>query len=276
MSLKSLFLTLKGGAGSGNWGHAGIQGHRGGSLPRSSAMSRTTGRDYQERQQLKKGNRLPVNPETEKNAENLTIKNYGSVEEANEGLEELKRLTSDASVSLRIHKNNLLKVLDSGRFMNQHESKTSSGQFDPEPRKRAEDKAFGINSSNPKDYPIYTYMSIEGKSDMVSGYGDIRIDFKNSVRDRTTITVGESLRNFGDGKLVGTPLNNPRLGSLYGSNMYGGQLNYAGYIEGQVHGGLSVKDIDKVYLPKAYRNSDLTRKLDEVGISYEIKSKVIG
>lgn len=55
MSLKTLFEALKGGAGSGNWGHAGIPGHRGGSMARSFAMSRTSGRDWQERQQTKKG-----------------------------------------------------------------------------------------------------------------------------------------------------------------------------------------------------------------------------
>lgn len=37
MSLQSLIKVLKGGPGSGNWGHAGRQGKRGGSAPASSA-----------------------------------------------------------------------------------------------------------------------------------------------------------------------------------------------------------------------------------------------
>lgn len=37
MSLSNLFSKLKGGAGSGNIGHAGIPGHRGGSAPSKSA-----------------------------------------------------------------------------------------------------------------------------------------------------------------------------------------------------------------------------------------------
>lgn len=36
MSLDNLFLTLKGGVGSGNIGHAGIPGHRGGSAPKGN------------------------------------------------------------------------------------------------------------------------------------------------------------------------------------------------------------------------------------------------
>lgn len=42
MSLNSLFSTLKGGAGSGNIGHAGIPGHRGGSAPKNSLIGTTS------------------------------------------------------------------------------------------------------------------------------------------------------------------------------------------------------------------------------------------
>jgi hypothetical protein len=43
--------VTKGGPGSGNWGHAGRKGQRGGSLPKSSAMSLRTGPTAQARQQ---------------------------------------------------------------------------------------------------------------------------------------------------------------------------------------------------------------------------------
>lgn len=43
-------LTKLGGPGSGNWGHAGRPGHRGGSMPRSGAMSIRTGKDWEKRQ----------------------------------------------------------------------------------------------------------------------------------------------------------------------------------------------------------------------------------
>lgn len=42
--------AAKGGPGSGNWGHAGRPGSRGGSMPRGVAMSVATGRDAAERQ----------------------------------------------------------------------------------------------------------------------------------------------------------------------------------------------------------------------------------
>lgn len=69
MSLQKLFESLKGGAGSGNWGHAGVPGKRGGSSPRSFAMSRTTGRDYQERQLAKKGKTPAMDAQAVKNFE---------------------------------------------------------------------------------------------------------------------------------------------------------------------------------------------------------------
>lgn len=47
-------VTRKGGPGSGNWGHAGRRGMRGGSLPKASAMSLRTGYTAPERQQYAK------------------------------------------------------------------------------------------------------------------------------------------------------------------------------------------------------------------------------
>lgn len=43
MSLNNLFRVLKGGAGSGNRGHAGIPGHRGGSAPTGSLVVGSVG-----------------------------------------------------------------------------------------------------------------------------------------------------------------------------------------------------------------------------------------
>lgn len=50
-ALKELMEILKGGAGSGNWGHAGRPGKRGGSVAHSSGRSMVTGRDASRRQQ---------------------------------------------------------------------------------------------------------------------------------------------------------------------------------------------------------------------------------
>lgn len=54
MNLYELFTILKGGAGSGNFGHAGRPGKRGGSVSHSIARSLTTGRDAARRQEAAK------------------------------------------------------------------------------------------------------------------------------------------------------------------------------------------------------------------------------
>lgn len=53
-TLELLKIILKGGIGSGNWGHASKIGRRGGSLPRGEAMSINTGRDAERRQKAAK------------------------------------------------------------------------------------------------------------------------------------------------------------------------------------------------------------------------------
>lgn len=47
--MKRWQIRALGGPGSGHFGHAGVPGKRGGSLPRSSAMSIRTGKDWEER-----------------------------------------------------------------------------------------------------------------------------------------------------------------------------------------------------------------------------------
>lgn len=53
-------VTRKGGPGSGNWGHAGRKGQRGGSLSKSTAMSLVTGPTAQERQETAKGEKPQI------------------------------------------------------------------------------------------------------------------------------------------------------------------------------------------------------------------------
>jgi len=52
-----------GGKGSGHWGHASKPGRRGGSLPRSVAMSIRTGRDWEERQKEAKKKKFGTSEE---------------------------------------------------------------------------------------------------------------------------------------------------------------------------------------------------------------------
>jgi len=77
-------VVTKGGPGSGNWGHAGRPGQRGGSVPKSFAMSLATGRDWQERQQAAReaaGKSKPQEPQ------GLKAPKFGSTKEAEQWVE---------------------------------------------------------------------------------------------------------------------------------------------------------------------------------------------
>lgn len=261
-NLSYLFQKLKGGAGSGNWGHAGIVGHRGGSSPRSFAMSRTSGRDWQERQQAKveatkapaKPFEFPVNKETEAKAEKYVTNLMNGPSRAAQALVAFENLLKDAPVCTRVPAEVLEKILDEGRFRNQHETRTSGGMMNPERRKRAEQIAFGEHLEKPNELPIYGYMSTgkNGFQPFTVGYGNVKIQFKPQVKDRTTVTAGDSLRPFEDKQAVGTPANKPRVASLDSAYFDPSrqELSVSGYVEAQIHGGITTKDIEKVIIPK--------------------------
>jgi hypothetical protein len=60
MKLKFTVIESKGGPGSGNYGHAGRPNLRGGSMPKSMAMSRTSGKDAADRQAIAAGKKAVV------------------------------------------------------------------------------------------------------------------------------------------------------------------------------------------------------------------------
>lgn len=281
-NLSLFFQKLKGGPGSGNWGHAGIPGHRGGSAARSFAMSIRTGRDWQERQQAKKkpAFELPVNKESEIKAESYVIKRFGGRDNAEKALNEFKGLLKDAPVCMRVPEDVLDKILTQGEFKNQHQTGTSKGWLNPEFRKSAEKAAFGEQLTKPEDFPLYGYFATgkNGYPPSVSGYGSVKIEFKEEVKARSTVTAGDSLASFEDKQAVGTPANNPRLASLDNSVEYK-EFSMSLYAEAQIHGKVVPKDIAKVIFTQSrYKSIDereaLFSKLREAGIPYEIKNEL--
>lgn len=65
MKLKISEPIVGGGVGSGNWGHAGIPGKRGGSQSRQSAMSVRSGADWLQRYEAATGRKHPFAAEIE-------------------------------------------------------------------------------------------------------------------------------------------------------------------------------------------------------------------
>jgi hypothetical protein len=139
-----------------------------------------------------------------------------------------------------------------------------------------------------------TYKDIVEGDDRLSQYGRIQVVMKDSVKDKSTMTVGDSLDQRGE--TAPTPLSNIGADSIpnFGGDrrvdpsapMYGG-LNRAGlygdilandwppdsfkqssYYEVQIH-GLQVADIHHVILPS--KSKGLTDALDAAGITWEVR-----
>jgi hypothetical protein len=184
----------------------------------------------------------------------------------------------------------LSSVLVEGRYKNQFETRTSGGKLDVGIRKVGEGLATGTPAGTKlADRPIYGYLTdnetvhtYESKRDAVNAlegewsdkhsldrtldwqtttsvnsyqvdqYGDIRVVLKPSVRERTTVTIGDSLRTgvMADGMTNPKP-NLVNMG-LYkaGAAAHMSGNSTAGYLEAQIHGGVKVSDISRIYAPR--------------------------
>jgi hypothetical protein len=189
----------------------------------------------------------------------------------------LKRAVANASVAMRITPLLLGKVLKSA-FKNQHQTGTSKGTLDPELRARWESGAFGLDQYGPPEsFPLYGYMSPPGLDkaiDNASSYGSVKVVFKDAVKDRTTLTAGDSL----GGSYLPTPLNDIGLTAIDGRAITMTKFTDAppakvadavGYIEAQIHGGLQPSDIASVqFSPLQPPSKALQKTLTTMGIPW--------
>jgi hypothetical protein len=131
-----------------------------------------------------------------------------------------------------------------GRFKSQFETGTSRGSLSYEARSEQEAANFGTHPSvDPKSRPIYGYVRkgdasfrsiVEGE---VRQYGEVHFVLKKEVHDRTTFTTEDSLLR----PIHPAPLKKPNY--LAAMPYYHGGSRYT---EAQIHGGLSLKDVDRV------------------------------
>lgn len=197
------------------------------------------------------------------------------------------------TISILASPDTLGLILDDGRFKNQFETGTSTALFDPAMRQTFEAGHFGVDpSASPMDKPIYgTYNFDETLSSGVGFYGGVVVDLKDTVRERATVTLGDSLNS----DLVGIPMGASGLpedrllaaagpdyvreAAIVSLSNYPGFENVTDdlgsdwqmqdYYEAQIHGGVTVDDIAHVYFKDPPPpDSELTARLDEKGISW--------
>jgi hypothetical protein len=226
-------------------------------------------------------------------------KRYGKTEKELQKMVEkkMKTLLKDATPLRKISSGDLVRVLKEGRFKSQFETNTSGGYLNTKTRGNFEKAVFNHELDiDPKKRVIYGLLSDMKNYDPAlgaSGYGETTICFKKSIMNRTTFTWGDSLdvNCCGDrAKLVPSPVNKPSWRSAYFdmdydhftydsqallaknlSNDYS-QNGGVNYIEAQYHGGVSVKDIEKVIF-RTEPEEELKNLLEKNKISWEIFEK---
>ncbi len=213
---------------------------------------------------------------------------------------ELRALTapSEVQVVVRVPGDVIDDVLREGAIKTQFETQSSMGYFGPSTRARFENRAFGIPmGADPRSRPVYGVLvyTLDPANEDADYYGDVTVVLKDSVRDRTTFTMGDSL----DGVVQPTPLNEPGIGSFMHDSMTLSPLGlgrardgvlldpdgalsrlrtsptlvdvtYINYAEAQVHGGVTLADVERMVF-KAEPHPTVKRLLRERGIEWRVQ-----
>ena len=201
------------------------------------------------------------------------------------GLDAIQKYINKSDFRVRVSKFAMEGILDSGEIWNQMQTGTSDGMYDPDERRDISQRLFGHDGNlADEEYEKYGYLS-DGQTDAAYWYGDFDIVLKkNSVIDRTTMTLGDSLDY--DARYPSF-ISNPQWVSS-GSGFYmdpaefrdkaenllrtGKFYNdYDGYLELQFHGKLTLNDISHISMPRSWEypsanELNIIRRIQEAGI----------
>ena len=210
---------------------------------------------------------------------------------AEEILNEAYKEVADQPLGINIAEGSMDKVLDDGRFKSIFEKPRYSEYMDQ--RITVETKSMGIPESiKPFERPIYG--SLSGETDM---YGEIRVTLKETVKNRTTMTLGDSFAEQNPVRVIDVLSGNVTRDNLaqatqFNSTNGGGRPGLFQYLrnedvdakdmldrfkksqtywEAQIHGGVKLTDIDFVTLPEYYEGRAIVDKLKSKGIKVVFK-----
>jgi hypothetical protein len=163
--------------------------------------------------------------------------------------EHMKKLIDESLPTVRVSPSVLQTIVKTdGRFKSQFETGKSNGMFNPSRRKAVESNLFNTpNDMKNEDRPIYGLL--DGPHGQTSGgkwYGAVKVRMrKSAIMDRSTVTIGDSL----DYDAAGMRMSNPetritREDILVATDP--SKIHHRSYTEFQVHGGLSLSDVERV------------------------------
>lgn len=170
-------------------------------------------------------------------------------------------------------------IIKAGRFKNSHELGTtgSGGVLEMDEygdlRDRYEQDFMNTDGVPTPELPIYGYA---GDSPMAKLYGSVNVNLRPEVRKRSTATIGDSLSGFVQPYPIDDfpKLTDAQLASAVSNDeTMNGSLKAHGkfdsYLETQIHGGVTLDDIESVDLP-ANASPSTIKALRAAGIKVNV------
>jgi hypothetical protein len=168
-----------------------------------------------------------------------------------------------------------VRILQGDRCKSQFETNRSRGALSPDIRAGQETAMFRVHPGmSPSARPTYGYVSV-GKptANGPMQYGEIRFQLRDSVKERTTITMGDSLGSPAVPVRVGSSVGPRAASDSRGHGIYAfsgvGVFQEGNYAEAQIMGGWGRSDVTKVYVPSSMRFSDVDAAAAAAGIPVE-------
>jgi len=197
-----------------------------------------------------------------------------SVRKMMDAAEDLSNAIKNASVTIAIDEKFIENLFKDGRIKSQFETAKSRGLYDPIKRAISEFSVNGVPIDIDDSLrPIYGYLGLESTPELYRNlnpfstdyrlespnlyqYGNVRVVLKSSIKNRTRFTAKDSL----SAEFVASDLTKVDRDSVLKSGVLEIPPSTLGdfgsnYLEAQIHGGVSLDDIEKFVIP-AYSDND--------------------
>ncbi len=219
------------------------------------------------------------------------------------GSEDLRSFMRNAEIAIQVKDTPLDRIISSGEFKTRMaggvQGVSAKNRDYKTARVKGEEELFGIpEDADPSARPAYGYLEHADRTLSSGGvhgsnYGGNQIVLKDSIKERATFVVGDSLDDRRHFKSVASPVNDPQLPPQIESNdpefhlannsrdwrvtqhePYGpGSKNTLRprYIEAQVWGGIKLDDIAEIRIPKGRELKPAQeKKLAKAGVRVRI------
>jgi hypothetical protein len=156
-------------------------------------------------------------------------------------LQQSVEVLEKADIAISFPKELLEWLIRDGRFKTQFETNTSRGSLFPEARAETDIGQFGYHPDTaPQMRPVYGYLTTGGIMDKdrfrsIKIYGELQFVLKKDTHSRSTYATHDTLGMGITPSPMGVP--SAKASGYKGTSMYA---------EAQIHGGLSLSDVDYV------------------------------